>query len=54
MLLGVIIPKVIASHSSVDCIIAVYIFFIIFALTSDSEFSTLSIVIILSVFFCIM
>ena len=42
MLIGDIIPKVTAPYSSVDCIVVVYIFFIILALTSDSEFSTLS------------
>ena len=50
MLLGAIIPKVTAPYSNVDCIVAVYIFFIILALTSDSEFSTLSKFIFLSVF----
>ena len=35
---GAIIPKITASYSSVDCIVAVYIFFKIRALTSDSEF----------------
>ena len=43
-----IFPKATASYSSVDCIIALYIFFIILALTSDSEFSTLSKFIFLS------
>ena len=42
MLLGAIIPKATAPYSCVDCIVAVYIIFIILALTSDSEFSTLS------------
>ena len=50
MLLRAIIPNVIAPYSSVDCIVAVYIFFKIRALTSDNEFSTLSKFIFLSVF----
>ena len=49
MLVGVIIPKVTDPYSSVYCIVAVYIFFIILALTSSSEFSTLSKLIFLSV-----
>ena len=49
MLLGAIIPNVTDQDSSVDCIVVVYIFFLILALTSDSEFSTLSTFIFLSV-----
>ena len=48
MLLGAIIPNVTAPYSSVDCIVAVLIFFKIFAFKSDSEFSTLSRFIFLS------
>ena len=39
MLLGVSILKVIDPYSSVNCIVAVKIFFIILAFMSDSEFS---------------
>ena len=42
-------PKVTAPYSIVDCIVAVYIFFIILALISDIESSTLSKFIFLSV-----
>ena len=49
MFLGAIIPKVTAPYSSVDCIVAVLIGFKILALTSDSEFSTLSKFIFLSI-----
>ena len=49
MLPGDIIPKVTAPYPSVDCIVYVYIFFIILTLMSDNEFSTLSKFIFLSV-----
>ena len=42
MFLGVIIPKENAPYSHVDYIVAVFIFFVSLALTSDSEFNTLS------------
>ena len=44
-----IIRKITASYSSVDCIVAVYIFFKILELTSDNEFSILNKLIFLSV-----
>ena len=49
MLVGAIIQKGTAPYSCADCIVDVYIYFLILALTSDSEFSTLSKLIFLSV-----
>ena len=50
MLIGALFPKATAPYFSVYCIVAVYIFFKMLALTSDSEFSTLNKFIFLSVF----